>query len=149
MGRIFGAAITRNQNRTEGAQDEGERNLMSDETRGSKARMQPIRFLGWVLASFGILLAVAGAIFAFVQGDVNTAVSSTFVGIVLGLAGFLMGVRRIGATAVVLSVIALMFGLAVSQGLVPGVERTDRNLPAVEPDAQRPSGVDTQRPSEP
>lgn len=149
MARIFGTAIARNQNRPAGAQDEGERDLMSDETRARKAREQLVRSLGWALASFGILLAIAGVAFTFVQGTVTNVVPSTFLGIVLGLIGFLMGARRMGATAAVLSVIALIFGVAASQGLVPGVERPDRNLPAVEPDALRPSSVDPPRPSEP
>jgi hypothetical protein len=147
MARIVGTAIARNQNRPAGAQDEGEQDLMSDETRAKKAKEQLVRSLGWALASFGILVALAGVAFTFVQGAVNNVVPSTFLSIVLGLVGFLMGARRIGATAAVLSVIALMFGVAASQGLVHGVERPDRNLPAVEPDAQRPSSVDTQTPA--
>jgi hypothetical protein len=54
----------------------------------------------------------------------------------------MFGARRIGASAAVFSVVALIFLVGVSQGIIPGVERTDRNLPATEPGAQRPSGVD-------
>jgi hypothetical protein len=57
----------------------------------------------------------------------------------------MFGARRIGASTAVFSVAALIFLVAVNQGMFPGVERTNRNLPANEPDAQSPSGVD-QRP---
>jgi amino acid transporter len=60
----------------------------------------------------------------------------------------MFGARRMGASAAVFSVVALIFLVGVSQGVLPGVERTNRNLPANEPNAQRPSGVD-QRPPRP
>jgi hypothetical protein len=60
-----------------------------------------------------------------------------------GIAAALMilaGARGLGAMAAVVSVVALMFGVGASQGLIPGVENTDRDLPATEPGAQRQSG---------
>ena len=39
--------------------------------------------------------------------------------------GYLLGARRLGTATAVLSIVALLFGIAVSQGLVPGLERTD------------------------
>jgi uncharacterized membrane protein len=106
------------------------------------------RSFGWTLAALGILLAIVGAALSFDEVFVNDAVPLAFLGAVLGVAAFMFGARRLGASAAVFSVVALIFLVAVSQGMFPGVERTDRNLPANEPDAQRPSGVDDQRPSD-
>ena len=105
------------------------------------------RSLGWALAAFGILLAAVGAASSFDEVFMNDAVPLAFLGIVLGVAAYMFGAHRVGATAAVFSVAALIFLAGVSQGVLPGVERTDRTLPANEPNAQRPSGVD-QRPSD-
>jgi hypothetical protein len=128
------------------AGSEDERVLLSSDEPARKARKRVKRSLGWVLAAFGILLATVGSALSFDEVFMNDALPLAFLGTVLGVAAFMFGARRIGATASVFSVAALIFLVAVSQGMLPGVERTDRNLPAIEPDAQRPSGVD-QRPT--
>jgi hypothetical protein len=46
-------------------------------------------------------------------------------GIVLGVVGYALGARRLGAATVVVSVVALILLLAVAQRYVPGVEPTD------------------------
>ena len=140
--RVFGAAAARNQKRPGGGEDEGGRDLMGDDAEAKKARGRMRRSLGWALAGFGILLAAVGAASSFEEVFMNDAVPLAFLGIVLGVAAYMFGARRIGAAASVFSVAALIFLVGVSQGMLPGVERTDRNLPANEPNAQRPSGVD-------
>ena len=64
------------------------------------------------------------------------AVSATSLGMVLGVVGYAMGARRLGTVAAVLSVVGLIFGMAVSQGLVPDVEPSDHSMPGVEPRAE-------------
>jgi hypothetical protein len=141
LGRVFRAAADRNENRPGGGEEEeGGRDPTGDDPGAEKARRSMTRSFGWGLAALGILLAGAGAVSAFDEVSLNNVVPAAFVGGVLGLAGYFMGARRIGATAVVVSVVVLMFGIGASQGLIPGMESTDRNLPATEPDAQRPSG---------
>ena len=140
--RVFGAAAARNQKRPGGGEDKGGRDLMGDDAEAKKARGQMRRSLGWALAALGILLAVVGVVSSFAEVFMNDAVPSAFLGVFLGLAAYLLGARKIGATAAVVSIAALMFGVGVSQGLLPGMERTDRDLPASEPGAQRPSGDD-------
>ena len=142
LARVFAAAASRNENRPGGG-DEDERDLLSPDEPARKERKRMIRTLGRALAAFGVLLAVAGTLSAFSELSLNSVVPATFVGAVLGVTAYRFGARNIGAVAAVFSVLALIFGVAVSQGLLPGVERTDRTLPAYEPDAQRPSGVDT------
>ena len=76
--------------------------------------------------ALGILLALAAAVMASTQQfSVLGATSTAFLGIILGIVGYFLGARRLGTVAAFLSIIALVFGLAVSQGLVPGLERTD------------------------
>ena len=142
LARVFGSAAARNQKRPGGGQDKGGRDLMGDDAEAKKARGRMRRSLGWALAAFGILLAAVGAALSFDEVFMNDAVPLAFLGTVLGVAAFMFGARRIGASAAVFSVVALIFLVGVSQGIIPGVERTDRNLPATEPGAQRPSGVD-------
>ena len=47
--------------------------------------------------------------------------SAGAVGIVLGLVGYFLGLRRLGAVAIAVGVIALFFMAAASTGLIPGV----------------------------
>lgn len=147
LARVFGAAAGRNQKRPGGEEDKGGRDLMGADAEAKKARGRMRGSLGWALAALGILLAAVGAASSFDEVFMNDTVPAAFLGIFLGLAAYLLGARKIGATAAVLSIAALMFGVGVSQGLLPGMERTDRDLPANEPGSQRPSG-DDQRPSD-
>ena len=145
--RVLGAAAARNHKRPGGGEDKGGRDLMGDDAEAKNARGRMSRSLGWALAALGILLAAVGAASSFDEAFMNDAVPLAFLGTVLGVAAYMFGARRIGASAAVFSVAALIFLVGVSQGTLPGVERTDRNLPANEPNVQRPSGVD-QRPSD-
>jgi hypothetical protein len=67
----------------------------------------------------GLLFGVGGIAFLIVSASVN--LSAGFVGIVLGLVGYFLGVRRLGAVAIAVGVIALFFMAAASTGLIPGV----------------------------
>jgi hypothetical protein len=51
----------------------------------------------------------------------------------LGILGYFLGSRRLGTVTVLLCVAALFFGLAASQGLIPGIDASDRGLPAKSP----------------
>ena len=67
----------------------------------------------------GLLLSVGGIAFSIVSASVN--LSAGAVGIVLGLVGYFLGLRRLGAAAIAVGVIALFFIAAASTGLIPGV----------------------------
>ena len=87
----------------------------------------------------GLLLAVLGLIAPLLGSPATAAdVSLQAVGAVLGIVGYRLGPRRLGTATIVLCVVAIFLGLVVSQGLIPGLGPTDRDLPAVEPGAQRP-----------
>ncbi len=84
---------------------------------GSRSRS----LFGRLSSVLGILLALAGAFF------VNNVLTLTLLGIVLGALGTVLGTRRLGIAAVVVSVVVLLFGLAVFSGLVPGLEAPGYN----------------------
>jgi hypothetical protein len=67
----------------------------------------------------GLLFGAGGIVFAVLSASVN--LSAGAVGIVLGLVGYFLGVRRLGAATIAVGVIALFFMAAASTGLIPGV----------------------------
>lgn len=97
------------------------------EMRGNERKEKQAQSLFRLAApALGILLALATAVMASTQQfSVLGATSTAFAGIILGIVGYFLGARRLGTAAAFLSIVALILGLAVSQGLVPGLERTD------------------------
>ena len=73
-------------------------------------------FFGQLSTVLGILLALAGVFF------ITNVVTLAFLGIILGTLGVVLGIRRLGIAAVVVSVLVLLFGLAAFGGLVPGMD---------------------------
>lgn len=90
---------------------------------------------GRISATLGLLLAIGGVVGAFL--GIGAGVSAGAIGIVLGLIGYFLGARKFGLLVVFLSVGALFFGLAASQGLIPGINQYDHQLP---PDAPAAGG---------
>lgn len=91
------------------------------------------RLLGNISSAVGILLGLGSILLTVLgQSAALADVSAEVVAIVLGVLGYFLGSRRIALTAVAIGVIALVFGLAATQGLIPGAEPTDRSLPARE-----------------
>ena len=75
--------------------------------------------LGRICCLIGLLFGAGGIIFSILSVSVN--VSAGAVGIVLGLVGYFLGVRRLGAAAIAVGVVALFFMAVASTGLIPGV----------------------------
>ena len=91
------------------------------------ARVEPAAALGALTGATGVFAAVF-------PGLLPGAVPAASAGVLMGMVGYLLGARRLGRAAAVLSAVALLLGVAASQGLVPGVERSDHHLlPAKEP----------------
>lgn len=88
---------------------------------------------GKISCVIGILFAVYGVV--IVLGGGAPSVTSGVLGAGLGILGYFLGSRRFGTATIILSVAVLFFGLAASQGLIPGIDASDRGLPAVEPRA--------------
>lgn len=98
------------------------------DARGARA----VRLLaGRLCCLLGLLLGIGGIVGAFFGAGANVTFGA--VGAMLGILGYFLGSRRLGTVTVLLCVAALFFGLAASQGLIPGIDASDRNLPAREP----------------
>lgn len=104
----------------------------SDEARARSARS----FLATILCLVGVLLALVGFVVPFVAGAALVAdISLQAIGVLLGVLGYFMGAGRLALATILLCFLSIFFGLAASQGLVPGVEGYDRGLPDEEPAA--------------
>lgn len=116
----------------------GDRNDISPER--DEAPFRPQRedqarsLAGKISCVIGILFAVYGIVIVLVGGA--PSVTSGVLGAGLGILGYFLGSRRLGTATIILSVAVLFFGLAASQGLIPGIDASDRGLPAVEPRGQ-------------
>ena len=98
-------------------------------------REQQVKLLAGRLSCIvGIVFGVLGIVAALLGGTANVSVGA--VGAALGILGYFRGSRRLGTITVLLCVAALFFGLAASQGLIPGIDASDRTLPANEPAAE-------------
>lgn len=83
--------------------------------------------VGLVLAALGLVAAFLGTGASIVPGAL---------GIMLGILGYFLGSNRLGTITIILSTAVLFFGLAASQGIIPGMDRSDRGLPSEEPRAE-------------
>lgn len=145
LGRVAGVATRRNDDRPggggEGGSAEGRPSgqEIHDEAEALK-RFGPL--VGAGAAVTAILMGLVGAILATgIAGDptyLNTIPLVTL-GTFLGIIAYILGAQDFGRVAIIFTVVALMFGVAASQGYVPGLEATDRGLPPKEPGA--PAGA--------
>ena len=139
LGRVAGVATRRNDDRPEGGGEGGSAEgrpsgeEIHDEAEALK-RFGPL--VGGGAAVTGILMGLVGAILATgIAGDptyLNTIPMATL-GTFLGIIAYILGAESLGRVAIIFTVVAMIFGVAASQGYVPGLEATDRGLPAQEP----------------
>ena len=145
LGRVAGVATRRNDDRPDGGgeggsaegQPSGEE--IHDEAEALK-RFGPV--VGAGAAVTGILMGLVGAILATgIAGDASylNTIPLASLGAFLGIIAYIMGAERFGKSAIIFAMVAMMFGVGASQGYVPGLEPTDRGLPAIEPGA--PAGA--------
>ena len=141
FGRVVGVATRRNDDRPGGGGEEGsaQRQPSGEEIHEEGQALKRLGpFFGWGAAVTGILMGLVGAILATgIAGDASylNTIPLASLGAFLGIISYVLGARRIGKSAIIFAMVALMFGVAASQGYVPGLEPTDRGLPAVEPGA--------------
>lgn len=101
----------------------------------SAGREQQVMLLGGrICGVIGVLVGIAAIVFALFGGTAN--VSAGALGAFLGILAYFLGSSRLGLVTVVLCVFAIFFGLAASQGYIPGIGVSDRGLPAIEPSAE-------------
>ena len=68
----------------------------------------------------GRLLSVVALVFCVPIGALFVSIATGSVGIFMGIMGYALGARRLGALAVVLCMAAMFVGLLVGPGVVPG-----------------------------
>lgn len=125
LARVFRAAASRNEKRPDAEEDRGYQS-----NTGSR---QAAMLAGTGLAIGGILSGIGGGLAATSEFLLDSAVPGVSAGVLLGIVAYYLGARRLGSIAVVLSAAALIIGVGISQGALPFVDRTDHNLPAIEP----------------
>ena len=84
--------------------------------------------------SAGRLLSGIAIVFGVPLGALFVSIATGAVGVFLGITGYALGARRLGALAVVLCTAAMFVGLFVGQGVLPGtydraVDGWFRNMP--------------------
>lgn len=114
------------QNRERGTQADPSKDIQNVE-RAKQKWGRGLSVVGIILAGLGILAALLGSGASIVPG---------FLGMIFGILGYFLGSNRLGTITIILSTAVLFFGLAASQGLIPGLDRSDRSLPPVEPRAE-------------
>ena len=77
--------------------------------------------LGRVASVLGILVAIS---VVFVP---NFTTNAIFSAIVLGGVGYVLGARRLGIATLIIAAVALIFGLMVISGLIPGMDPVGRD----------------------
>lgn len=107
----------------------GEGSVLSEErnTGAPETHREPERdgggatrlFAGRISCVLGVALAAGAIIAALAGGGPN--ISAGAVGISLGVLGYFLGARRLALLTVVAGTLALFFGLAASQDLIPGL----------------------------
>lgn len=118
-----------------------ERDTRSGRTRDSpgndRCRAESARaFFATVMCVLGLLLALGVLISTLVAGGSFGVVSAAAIGIALGVLGYFLGARRLATATIIVSVVTLFLGIAATQGVIPGLEPSDRGLPATEPRSQ-------------
>ena len=71
-------------------------------------------------AYIGLVISAFALVFCVPMGILFVSVSTGAVGIVLGVAGYSLGARRLGFVAVVLCAAVMFLGFVVGQGAMPG-----------------------------
>ena len=102
---------------------------MAEDQRGQdEAPRRSAKLLGGRISCVvGLLLGVAQIFAAIFGGGAN--ISAGALGVGLGLLGYFLGSRRLATAVIVLCVAAILFGLAASQGLIPGLPPSDHAFP--------------------
>jgi hypothetical protein len=102
----------------EGRSGQGGRDEQENFDKG-KGKNQAKRLGGLISCVLGLLLALGGIVGPFLA--LTEDVSPGVLAMLLGVLGYSLGARSLGAATVVLGTIALFFVVAASTGLIPGL----------------------------
>jgi hypothetical protein len=139
LGRVFGAAAARNEKRPGGEEARREDYTAeggpNDAATSEEGKRVAGLLFGGATAAAGIMTAVVGLVTAFWEYTFPNTVVLTSMAMVMGLVGYALGARTLGKVAAGLAAVAMVLGLAFSQGYMPGLEPSDHTLPDQEPRA--------------
>lgn len=122
MNRFY-EEISLSESREQGTQADPSKDVQ-DVDRAKLKWGRGVSIAGLLLAAIGTLAALLGSGASILPGGL---------GIMLGILGYFLGSNRLGTITIVLCTVVLFFGLAASQGLIPGLDRSDRTLPPQAP----------------
>ncbi len=71
--------------------------------------------LGRIISVLGMLVGAA------VVFTANAALTFSFIGVALGVTGYVLGARRLGVAAVIVAAVGLILGAAIVNDLIPGL----------------------------
>jgi membrane associated rhomboid family serine protease len=97
------------------------------ESQGREGRAKLL--LGGTSCAVGVLLGIGQILAALYGGGANTSAGA--LGIAFGVLGYFLGPRWLATATVFLCTAAILFSLAASQGLIPGIAPSDRALPSM------------------
>lgn len=102
---------------------------MPEDARGQgEAPLRPAKLLGGRISCVvGMLLGGAQIFAGLFGGGANISVGALGVG--FGVLGYFLGSRKLATATVFLCAAAILFGLAASQGLIPGIAPSDHAFP--------------------
>ncbi len=100
---------------------------MTEGDAGPNREGQAKLLAGRISCIIGLLLAV-GQVFAALLGA-GANVTAGALGIGLCILGYYLDARKLATATVVLCAAAILFGLAASQGLIPGIAPSDHAFP--------------------
>ena len=91
---------------------------MSENVGKGEARSGAAKLLGGrICCLFGLLLGAGGILVALLGASYD--LSAGALGVALGILGYFLGARRLGAAAVAVGIVAVFFMAAASTGLSP------------------------------
>jgi hypothetical protein len=94
--------------------------------RGQRARL----LAGRTSCAVGLLLAIVQVLYTLLlEGGANT--SAGILGIAFCILGYFLDSRKLATAAIFFCGASILFGLAASQGLVPGIAPSDRAFPDI------------------
>jgi hypothetical protein len=133
LARVFGAAVGQNENRPGAQTAGGSASGGGYHTTPEEGRRLAGLIFGGGTAAAGIATALLGLVTALWESTFPNTVVLTSMGMVMGLVGYALGARTLGKVAAGLSAVAMVIGLAFSQGYMPGLEPSDHEIPSQEP----------------
>ena len=90
---------------------------------------RPKLLFGGISCAIGVLLGGVEVLAALCGGGAN--ISTGALGMGFGVLGYFLGPRWLATVTVFLCAAAIVFWLAASQGLIPGIEPSDRAFPSI------------------